>query len=150
MTITFTISGAPRTKKTSQRIVQVKGRNGSRSFTKILPSVSHGEWFKHAMTHACCIRQQLRASGVPLPIEGTIGVSAIFYRDRDCGDLLGYEQALADWLQEPKVNQHGKQTRGGAGIIRDDVQIKSWDGSRLAKDARSPRIEAEITLIEGR
>jgi hypothetical protein len=148
VTLSLTIPSAPRTKKTSQRIVQIKGKNGSRGFTKILPSEAHEAWFKLAMTYAAAIRGQLARAGVSLPLAGPVEVSATFYRDRDSGDLLGYEQALADWLQEPKVNEQGKTVRKGAGIIRDDVQIKSWDGSRLAKDSVRPRIELEIREIE--
>lgn len=148
--ISFTLAGPPRTKKTSNRIIQIRGKNGARGFTKILPSEAHEEWFKVAMQQAPGIRSQLAIAGVSLPIDGWLEVHATFYRDRDSGDLLGYLQALADWLQEPKENDQGKTVRKGAGIIRDDVQIRSWDGSRLAKDAARPRIEVAIEVMTSR
>lgn len=143
----FTLLGAPRTKKTSNRIVQIKGKNGARGFTKILPSEAHEDWFKVAMTYAPAIRQQLVKSGAVLPLSGFIEVSATFYRERDSGDLLGYMQAIADWMQAPKTNDQGKLVRKGAGIICDDVQIRSWDGTRLSKDAACPRIEVAFRVV---
>lgn len=145
--IKITIPVAPRTKKTSNRIVQIKAKGGGRGFTKILPSEAHEVWFKEAMTYAAAIRGQLNCAGVTLPLTGSLEVCATFYRDRASGDLLGYEQAFADWLQEPKTNDKGKLVRKGAGLIRDDVQIVSWDGSRLRKDAACPRIEATISEV---
>jgi hypothetical protein len=148
--ITWTLTGAPRTKKTSNRIVQVKGKDGARGFTKILPSEAHQEWFKAAMQQAPGIRLQLSSAGIGLPLEGWLQVRATFFRDRESGDLLGYLQAIADWMQEPKCNVQGRTVRNGAGIIHDDVQIRSWDGSRLAKDASCPRIEVEISVLSSR
>ena len=146
----FEVQGSPRTKKTSQRIVQIRPKNGGRSFTKILPSAAHAEWFKLAMQQAPGIRSELACAGLELPLEGWLAVEAVVYRERDTGDLLGYLQALADWLQEPKANEHGKTIRDGAGIIHDDVQIRSWDGSRLMKDAACPRIEVSISVMAAR
>ncbi len=149
----FSISGVPRTKKTSNRIVQIKGKNGGRGFTKILPSEAHEQWFKEAMGQVPIIRRLVDPLGEGLlPLACPVAVRAIFFRDRLSGDLLGYLQALADWLQEPKIGPSGKMTRNGAGIIKDDAQIKSWDGSRLDKDATCPRIEVTIAwgASEGR
>lgn len=191
----FTLPGAPRTKKTSNRIVHIGPkrklnslqesiisaftggaavdilvrqygyttvygafREGLRSlapgFNKILPSEAHEEWFKTAMQYGMLIRGQLQRAGATLPISGPVEVEAVFYRDANRGDLLGFEQALADWMQapkfsEPKPGKPPRQLRDGAGIIVDDVQVVSWDGSRLAKDAANPRIEVTIYPIEG-
>jgi hypothetical protein len=131
----FFIHGAPRTKKTSQRIVRI-GKHA-----KILPSKAHEEWFAIAMSQGATIRRQLKAAGVLLPITGQVAVKATFYRDALRGDATGYYQALADALQMP----HGK--RGGLGIVVDDKQIAHWDGSRLDKDKGNPRIEVEITAL---
>lgn len=146
-TATFSILGAPRTKKTSNRIIQIKAKGGGRGFTKILPSEAHEAWFKDALFQAPAIRQRLSAMGLELPILGSICVSATFYRERNAGDLLGFAQALADWMQEPKMLPSGKQSRAGAGIIRDDVQIIAWDGSRLSKDASCPRIDVSLQVV---
>jgi hypothetical protein len=149
------INGAPRTKKTSNRIVQIKGKGGGRGFTKILPSEAHEAWFKAAMTQVPIITSLFAQSGISIPIAGDLAVKALFYRDRESGDLLGYEQALADFLQEPKyrkdkVTGMPKMVRNGAGVYLDDVQIVSWDGSRLMKDAGRPRIECQIEVVQER
>ena len=62
-------------------------------------------------------------------------------------------QGLADWLHSdrwsaPQPGKRPKLIRKGAGIIEDDVQIVSWDGSRLAKDAARPRIEVTVFVVE--
>ena len=135
--VAFTIHGAPRTKKTSTQLVHIG------KFHKLLPSKQHKAWFKLAMEQAPRILRELAAQGATLPLVGLVEVSAVFYRDRNTGDLLGYEQSLADWLQAPRH----KPKRNGAGIIRDDAQIDSWDGSRRAKDAANPRIEVTIRAL---
>jgi len=135
--MTVTIIGAPRTKKTSSRVVKCG------KFTRVLPSLAYLEWFHLAMQQAPRIRRELAAQGATLPLAGAVEVSAVFYRERAQGDLCGFLQALGDLLQEPRH----KPKRNGAGIIRDDAQIDSWDGSRRAKDAARPRIEVTITPL---
>lgn len=66
------------------------------------------------------------------PLERPMNCAATFYRDRTTGDAVGYYQGLADLLEK-------------RGIIRNDSQIVSWDGSRLAKDAENPRTEIVLT-----
>lgn len=150
MRISFTIAGAPRTKKTSNRIVRIPGKGGARGFTKILPSEAHEAWFKLAMQQAPGIRMALLRAGAELPLAGDINARVTFFRERESGDFLGYAQAIADFLQEPKHDERGKVRRNGAGIIVDDVQIRSWDGSRLAKDAARPRIEVCLEVTRER
>lgn len=136
----------PVTKKTSNDIIKIG------NFHKVMPSELYREWFTAAMVYAMPIRHALQRSGIVLPISVPVQVTAIFYRERLAGDLLGYEQALADWLQAPRFSKTSrdkwgrpKQSRDGAGIITDDALIESWDGSRLAKDADYPRIELKIS-----
>lgn len=142
MTLRFTIFGAPRTKKTSNRIVRCA------KFHKILPSEQYEAWFKDAMKQAPLIRRQLEEAGASLPLTGKIHVAAKFYRDAARGDLLGYAQGLADYLQEPAISRDFKKLRDGAGVILNDSQIVSWDGTRLLVDAAQPRIEVEIIAEE--
>jgi hypothetical protein len=137
--ISITVFGAPRTKKNSPQIVPALGRS------VLIPSEAYKEWFREAMKQAAIIRSQLAAAGLELPVTGPVNVRALFYRDRNIGDTCGYYQALGDWLQAPRVSKRGKRIRNGAGIIEDDRQIASWDGSRLRKDAENPRIEIEIS-----
>lgn len=138
---TFTIAGSPRTKKTSSRVVQCG------DFTKVLPSAAHQRWFADAMQQAPQIRRRILSFGHTLPVLRPVAVKALFYRRQSSGDLTGFLQALGDFLQAPRQH-NGRTTRNGAGIIDDDKQIQSWDGSRLLKDAAFPRIEVSIEVIE--
>jgi hypothetical protein len=135
--VTFTIFGPCRTKKTSSQIVHIG------KFHKLLPSKPYLEWFALAMQQAPRIRRELAAQGAHLPLAGLVEVTAVFYRERLSGDACGFYQALGDFLQMPRLSPK----RNGAGIIRDDAQIESWDGSRRAKDAESPRIEVTIRVM---
>ncbi len=131
----------PRTKKTSSRIVRIGGVN------KILPSKAYMEWFNSAMRIVPEIQRWAQKEGVELPLKGPVHVEALFYRDALRGDLTGYMQAVADWMQSPVIriiNGRPKLYRDGANIIADDAQIESWDGSRLLKDAARPRIEITV------
>lgn len=141
----FSILGPPRTKKTHNRIARF-GKD--RQFTKILPSKEHELWHKLAMQQAPLIRAQLIRDGIHLPISEAVGVKALFYREANTGDLTGYMQALGDFLQESRQRK-GKTVRSGAGVILDDRQICSWDGTRNLIDRRNPRIEVVIEILPG-
>jgi Holliday junction resolvase RusA-like endonuclease len=124
----LTILGAPRTKKNSG-IITTHGAH-----PRILPSPQFSAWNRIAQMQ---IRQWQWDGKGPLirPIEYPINVSAAFYRDKLTGDAVGYYQALADALEEGQ-------------IVENDRLIVSWDGSRLKKDSKNPRIEIEITEAE--
>ncbi len=138
--VQFSIPGAPRTKKTSPQIVQAMGR------AVLVPSEAHKRWFRVAMMSAPIIRTKLIDQGVPLPLRNQVSISALFFRQTNTGDAVGYYQALGDYIQAPR-HKNGKTTRRGAGLINDDRQIRDWDGSRLLKDADNPRIEVTMTII---
>lgn len=125
MRISFTIPGAPRTKKTSNRLVRV-GR-----FCKVLPSKAFVEWNETAQIYL----NRVRAAS-PMWLRDSKGrqvnCCATFYRKTDTGDATGFYQGLADALQEAR-------------IIENDKLIVSWNGSRLLKDAMNPRIEVTLT-----
>jgi Holliday junction resolvase RusA-like endonuclease len=127
--LTFTIDGAPRTKKNHGR----RKYSFARKRTFNVPSEAYEEWERIARKSLPLIRQQIEDAGVGLPIAADLNCAAVIYRQADCGDAVGYYQGLADWLER-------------AGVIGDDVQIRQWDGSRLKKDAKLPRIE--VTLDE--
>ena len=126
--IAFTIAGAPRTKKTHNNA----HRTGApcrccgmrRGHLRVGPSPQYVAWAETFTAEV--LRQRL-----VLKLSGPLTVRALFYRDRAIGDLTGYLQALGDALQK-------------AGVIENDRQILSWDGSRLLKDAAHPRVEVEI------
>ena len=116
------LDGAPRTKKTSNRIIRAGNRR------RILPSKAHERWFGAVFPKLAQVAGLLAPR---LPLRVPVNVAATFYRDAERGDAVGYYQALADLLER-------------AGVVENDVLIRSWDGSRLRKDAAYPRIELEI------
>ncbi len=69
-------------------------------------------------------------------ITTPVNCTAVVFRERAVGDLVGYLQAIADCLQV-------------LGIVADDKHIVSWDGSRLLKDADNPRVEVTLSAIAG-
>lgn len=125
MRISFVIPSAPRTKKTSNRIVRV-GR-----FQKVLPSKAFVEWNAIAQIYLNRVR-----SASPMWLRDSRGrrvnCAALFYRKTNVGDATGYYQALADALQEAR-------------IVENDKLIVTWNGSQLLKDAANPRIEVTLT-----
>ena len=123
----FEIFGAPRTKKNHGRRV----KRGNRIFN--IPSEAFEQWSGIARKSLPLIRQMAKDAGLTLPIRQDVNCAAIFYREADAGDCVGYQQAVADWMQS-------------AGILADDVQIRQWDGTRIKVDKRLPRIN--VTLDE--
>jgi Holliday junction resolvase RusA-like endonuclease len=127
MRLVFVVPGRPRTKKNSSRVV----RNGG--FTRVLPSAAHEAWYSAArLAFDADVRAMKAAERIP--VGRPVRVSATFFRDRNTGDLVGYQQALADFLE-------------GQGVLVDDKWITSWDGTRLDKDADRPRIEVALEVL---
>lgn len=125
--IRLTISGPPRTKKNSGRIVN-GGKN--RRF-RILPSAAWSEWAEKAVLELATQTRKMRQS---FPLLESYNCEALFYREAARGDAVGFYQGLADVLEK-------------AGVVADDRQLTSWDGSRLLKDSENPRVEVTITLV---
>ena len=124
MKISFTLFGAPRTKKTSNRLVPVRGRQF------VLPSKAWVKW-RDSLTFRCAGKMLPYSS----PIKEPVNCAAIFYRDALRGDAVGYYQGLADVLEYYR-------------IVDDDKYLVSWDGSRLEKDAKNPRVEVTLESVE--
>jgi Holliday junction resolvase RusA-like endonuclease len=103
-------------------------------FPKVLPSEAYEEWERGALVECMMIKAKLREMGVELPILGLVSVEAHIYRERDTGDVCGYQQAIGDLLQ-------------AAEIIKDDRQIEDWDGTRRLKDSAAPRVEVFIRIL---
>lgn len=120
----LTVTGAPRTKKNHGGVIQ----RGRRRFH--VPSVPYQRW---ALTARIEAYEQWGAPGC-VPIDAPVNCRALFYRDRAAGDAVGYYQGLADLLER-------------RGVIRNDVLIVSWDGSRLLKDAANPRVELVLEAV---
>ncbi len=127
--ITFVLPVTPRTKKNSRVHAKVRGR------TVPLPSGAYKKMARDVLVWA----QEKVIKGRWawwLDLQQPLNCAAIFYRDANRGDAVGYYQALADALE-------------AAGIVSDDKWITQWDGSRLAKDADRPRIEVTLTALDG-
>lgn len=141
----FVLRGAPRTKKTHSRIVNIpmKGAHKCRlcgrmpGRPRLIPSEAHEEWFAYVQDQARNIVATLRLRGFVLPIKEQVSISAQIYRDRATGDACGYYQAIGDMLQ-------------AVGIIDNDALIEDWNGSRRLKDAADPRIEIYVTVLESK
>jgi Holliday junction resolvase RusA-like endonuclease len=130
VTFSFTITGAPRTKKNSGQMVPARASDG-RPFVRVVPSEAYRAWNKAAQPQLLLAKKKLNGH---VPINVSVNVAAAFYREAKAGDAVGYYQALADALEE-------------AGIVVNDRLVEQWDGSRLLKDAVNPRIEVTITTL---
>jgi Holliday junction resolvase RusA-like endonuclease len=116
----LTIEGAPRTKKNSGEIWRPRGGG-----VRYVASAAYRRWESAALP-------QLRSAWAGRPaIDYPVNVRAVFYREANIGDAVGYYQALADALEK-------------AGVLVNDRFIVSWDGTRMSKDAARPRIECRI------
>jgi hypothetical protein len=141
----FVIYGAPRTKKTHNRVIFVPKKGAHKCFScghlpafpKVLPSEAFETWEGEALTQFILIRAKLARRGVALPIAGLVSIEAKIYREQASGDHSGFTQAIGDVLQKAR-------------ILYDDAQIEDWDGTRRLKDAANPRVEIFITVVEPR
>lgn len=122
--MTYIIRGAPRTKKTSNRLVMAG------KYPRVLPSAAFKSYERVAVPQ---LWAQHRGLGMPT-FHGPVSVKATFYRDKNLGDWTGFVQALADILE-------------AAQVVVNDRQIKHWDGTRLDKDAENPRVELEVREV---
>lgn len=129
-TVSLVISGPPRTKKNSGRIVKAGKRQ------VILPSAAWCEWAEKATHELARVTRApgWKLEGISFPLTDAYNVTALFYRDANRGDACGFYQGLADLLEK-------------AGVVCDDVQLVAWDGSRLLKDSANPRVELTLTPV---
>lgn len=136
MKISFTIPGKPRTKKNSGWRTKYGGKQ--------MPSKAYLQWDSDAQKHLLkwAVRNEEFLNWCsynrygPDPCSAMpMNCQAIFYRDALRGDAVGYYQALADTLQK-------------FGLVKNDSLIEQWDGSRLLKDAKNPRIEVTLETIK--
>jgi Holliday junction resolvase RusA-like endonuclease len=124
--MTFTILGAPATKKNSQRIVHVRGK------PMIIQSKQHNSWEEYAILQ---LRSQARRQSLRT-ITGPVNMCAMVYREKaGRADLLNYLAAVSDALER-------------AGIVENDSQVAGLDGSRLFIDKANPRVEVTLEVME--
>jgi Holliday junction resolvase RusA-like endonuclease len=128
----FVLPGPPRTKKTS---------NQARRSGKHCPACRLGTGHIIVRPSERFLQWQAlvknfvsKAPELNLALTGQLELSALVYRDKNIGDLGGYLNAICDVLQE-------------CGIVLNDRQIASFDGSRLHKDADNPRVEVALTVL---
>lgn len=135
--ILVVVSGAPRTKKNHGILTTAGGR------PRMFPSKPWTTWAKealvfindHPLVNIPNVGPMLRTPSRTRPwqpLERLLNCTAIFYRQTFGGDAVGFYQGLADLLEH-------------RGVVLNDSQIVSWDGSRLLKDAQNPRTEIVLT-----
>ena len=143
--ITFVLPVVPRTKKNSRTHVRKRAKTGN-MITVPLPSDAYREmegqivmWARTSLAtdankSLVLDRNNKACRAERLFLAQPLNCCAIFYREKDLGDAVGYYQGLADALE-------------AAGVVADDKWIKRWWGSDLAKDGMRPRIEVTLTAI---
>lgn len=130
----FTVTLAPRTKKTSNQL----GQAGGRMF--VFPSKPWREWVASAQIEFDAAHQSdtwARAIACGKSwVNWPVNCEARFYRDARRGDACGYYQGLADLLQKKR-------------ILANDALIEQWDHSRLLVDRSCPRTVVVLRPVEG-
>lgn len=124
MTKRIVLTGDPRTKKNSQRIVV----QGKRRF--IMPSAQYKKY-----ENACL--WQLK--GKRWQLAGPLNLKCEYYMaTRRKVDLVNLNESILDILVK-------------AGVLEDDNRdvVATMDGSRVEYDKNNPRVEITITQIEG-
>lgn len=71
---------------------------------------------------------------LPLPADVPYNAAALFYVDNDAADTVGLMQGLADALQD-------------AGVLPNDRQLRTWNGTDQWLDKTRPRVEVTLTPI---
>ena len=120
-----TLKGAPKTKKNHQRILN--GRNGK---PFVAPSKEFLVYQEQCLWQ---IKTPQRA------ISEAVNVKAVYYMpNRRRVDLVNLLEATCDILVK-------------AGVLDDDraTIVAAHDGSRVLLDRQNPRVEIEITRMEG-
>lgn len=128
----------PRTKKNSPQLIP------HMKHPIMVPSEAYREWERAArgtMVRLGVCHKSKDEDGKPCvawslgtAIDYPVNCQALIYRDRLVGDAVGFYQALGDFLEL-------------VGIVKNDKWIVQWDGTRLMKDAKFPRIEVVLTQI---
>ena len=125
--MTITLTGDPRTKKNSQRIV----RRGQ--YSSILPSKAYMAYAEDCGAQLLAMRAANR--GIDYPVN----VACVYYmRTQRKVDLPNLLEATDDILKDNFV------------IVDDNCKIvATHDGSRVEYDKVNPRVEIEITPLCG-
>ena len=119
----LTIHGQPITKKNSQQIIMAGKR------PCIIQSSAYRKYEKMA-------KQQIALLGLSKPICGPVEAKCLYYlATTRTPDLCNLMASTHDVLEH-------------CGVIENDEQIKSVDGSRIMGKDPNPRVEITITPME--
>jgi len=135
---------APRTKKNHGVMIRVKGSER----IALIPSDVYRAWHKGARKLLLAqIRANLDLQRL-LPLAFPMRLHAVFYRDRLQGDLMGFIDGLADFLNDDLRSDYEQQKQGKDGAVR-VIENDRWiigftRETRLEKDAARPRIELRL------
>jgi hypothetical protein len=144
----LTVTLAPRTKKNSGQGSIGSSANGTgqpcpgcgkKLRVRLFPSKAWREWEKLASIETLgaqfvlvqdkpYLHQENRPATPWAPLAAPMNLRAVFYRDADRGDLIGYLQGLCDLLES-------------RAIIANDELIESFNGSKMLLDRNYPRTE---------
>lgn len=159
-TVRLQLPGPPVTKKNSPRIAPIKFRRNGKEMKvyRIQPSKQYERWAKEMLTYRPILNAQLSGK-LPLPLGNPFNLGVhVYAANARVGDLIGYQEAVLDILQETvwrtkEYEEFGlklkKQVcvRKGLGIYYDDAQCVSMDGCRIMGiDRERPRIEVTLTF----
>jgi len=126
----LTIPMAPVTKKNSQRIIQMRTRDGN-AYHRILPSKAYEKYEAAAMQHMPRLMD---------PISRKVNVQCVYYMPtRRKVDLVNLQEATLDVLVH-------------YGVLEDDNSsiVVSMDGSKVRYDKANPRTEILISEVVDR
>jgi hypothetical protein len=131
----------PRTKKNHGINREVVNKKTGARFTMRLPSKSFADWEKACIYSLYPYLTLMVDDGIIQRVDGKflgltdhVNVEAKIYRDRNVGDTTGFQDAIGDMLET-------------AGVIANDRQIDSWNGTERLKDPVCPRLELCITFL---
>lgn len=131
----------PRTKKNSPQIIP------GLKHPILVPSEAYRDWHRGARRLLLPILRTNDVLRELLPLAFPMRLHAVFYRDRNVGDLFGFLDGLADFLND---DLRGKAERDRepdkpVRVIENDRWIhRISDETRLEKDAAQPRIELRL------
>ena len=127
MNIRYVLDGPCPSKKSRYRAG--KTRTGK---LYIYKDPAYAKWEENAINELFITRAEL---GMP-PITGEINLACRIYRaDRRKADMTNMEDSIQDALQ-------------GAGVIDNDAQVVSQDGSRLYRGVGTANERIEITISD--
>lgn len=123
------ISGRTPSKKTSQRIIRLRGSGRP----KLLPNKKYSEWEKKAILELMAQKEEKKIRTIDYPIS----LTALIYRQKKgkCPDLINLLQSICDVLEKAR-------------IVENDSFIASLDGSRIIPIDDPEDEAAEIFIFE--